>query len=68
MTIHGKHFQNYMMHGLAIKFGFCHEHSSPYYPQANGQVEVVNQTFNTIFKWMGIPLVVDSILGASTPS
>lgn len=42
MTDHGKHFQNHMMQELAAKLGFHHEHSMPNYPQANGQVEVVN--------------------------
>ena len=31
--------------------GFRQEHSSPYYPQANGQVEAVNKTLKTILKW-----------------
>eukprot|EP00253_Pinus_taeda_P005250 PITA_05250 len=38
VTDHGSHFQNQLMSELASKLGFCHEHSSPYYPQANGQL------------------------------
>ena len=30
--------------------GFKHEHSSSFYPQANGQVEVVNKTLKTIMQ------------------
>jgi hypothetical protein len=40
---HGSHFQNRMMIKLASKLGFRQEHSSPYYPQANDQVEAVNK-------------------------
>jgi hypothetical protein len=39
VTDHGSHFQNEMMVELASKMGFKHGHSSPYYPQENGQVE-----------------------------
>ena len=35
---------------LTTMLGFRQEHSSPYYPQANGQVEVVNKTLKTILK------------------
>jgi hypothetical protein len=31
-TYHGSHFQNDMMTELALKLGFTHNHSSPYYP------------------------------------
>ena len=40
---HGLHFQKCMMEELASKLGYKQEHSSSYYPQANGQVEVVNK-------------------------
>ena len=33
---HGSHFQNHMMEELASKLGYKQEHSSSYYPQANG--------------------------------
>ena len=38
VTDHGSHFQNQMMTELSAKLGFHHENSTPYYPQANGQV------------------------------
>jgi hypothetical protein len=38
VTDHGILFQNEMMIELASKMGFKHDHSSPYYPQENGQV------------------------------
>jgi transposase InsO family protein len=41
---HGSHFQNEMMEELEAKMGFKHGHSSPYYPQENGQVEVMNKS------------------------
>jgi hypothetical protein len=36
VTDHGSHFQNQMMSELTSKLGLRQEHSSPYYPQANG--------------------------------
>jgi transposase InsO family protein len=39
-----------MMTELALKLGFTHGHSSPYYPQENGQVEAVNKSLKTIFQ------------------
>ena len=47
---HGSHFQNDMMTELTTMLGFRLEHSSPYYPQANGYVEAVNKTLTTILK------------------
>jgi hypothetical protein len=41
---HGNHFQNIMITKLTSNLGLSQEHSSPYYPQANGQVEVVNKS------------------------
>ena len=43
VTDHGSHFHNQMMEELSAKLGFCHENSTPYYPQANGQVEAINK-------------------------
>jgi len=40
VTYHGKHFRNHMMNELTTKLGLSHESSTPYYPWANGQVEV----------------------------
>ena len=39
-----------MIYELASKFVFRQEHSSPYYPQDNGQVEVVNKSLKTILQ------------------
>ena len=50
VTDHGSHFKNQMMFELTSKLGLRKEHSSPYYPQANGQVEVVNKTLKTILQ------------------
>eukprot|EP00253_Pinus_taeda_P033488 PITA_33488 len=43
VTDHGKHFRNHMMTELKTQFGLRHDSSTPYYPQANGQVEAVNK-------------------------
>ena len=48
VTDHGRHFQNKMMEVLASKLGYKQEHSSSYYPQANGQVEAVNKSLKSI--------------------
>jgi hypothetical protein len=48
VTDHGSHFQNEMMEEIASKLGFKHGHSSPYYPQENGQVEAINKSLKTI--------------------
>ena len=50
VTDHGSHFQNRMMEELASNLGYKQEHSSSYYPQANGQVETVNKSLNSIFQ------------------
>jgi hypothetical protein len=50
VTDHGSHFQNQMMSELISKLGLRKENSSPYYPQANGQVEDVNKTLNTMLQ------------------
>ena len=50
VTDHGSHIQNAMMTELSTQLGFRQEHSSPYYPQANGQVEAVNKTLKTILQ------------------
>jgi hypothetical protein len=39
-----------MMEELASKLGFRHGHSSPYYPQENGQVEVVKNSLKTFLQ------------------
>jgi hypothetical protein len=45
---HSSHFQNFMMSELTENLGLCHENSTPYYPQANGQVEEINKFLTTI--------------------
>jgi len=41
VTKHGPHFHNKMMIDLATKLGFVHENLTLYYPEENGQVEVL---------------------------
>ena len=41
-----------MMEELSAKLGFHHENSTPYYPQANGQVEAINKVLKTMLRWM----------------
>jgi hypothetical protein len=50
VTDHSSHFQNQMMTKLTSNLGLQQEHSSPYYPQANGQVEAINKTLKTILQ------------------
>eukprot|EP00253_Pinus_taeda_P021818 PITA_21818 len=50
VTNHGKHFCNHMMTELTTQLGLQHDSSTPYYPQANGQVEVVNKVLVTRLK------------------
>ena len=38
------------MEELALKLGYKKEHSSSYYPQANGQVEEVNKSLKSILQ------------------
>jgi IS30 family transposase len=47
---HGIHFQNEMMKELEPKLGFKHDHSSPYYPWENGEIEAVNKSLKTILQ------------------
>jgi hypothetical protein len=39
-----------MMKELASKLRFKHDHYSPYYPHANGQVEAMNKSLKTILQ------------------
>lgn len=52
VTDHGSHFQNIMMIELSTTLGFKQENSSPYYPQANGKVEVLNKSLNIMLQKM----------------
>ena len=48
VTDHESHFQNQMMVELSTELVFHHEKSTPYYPQANGQVEAINKVLKTM--------------------
>jgi transposase InsO family protein len=52
VTNHGSHFRNFMMSELTEKLGLRHENSTPYYPQANGQVEEINKILITMLRRM----------------
>jgi hypothetical protein len=41
-----------MMSELTEKLGLLHENSTPYYPQANGQVEAINKVLTTMLRRM----------------
>jgi hypothetical protein len=41
-----------MMFELTKKLGLRHEKSTPYYPQANGQVEAINKVLITMLRWI----------------
>ena len=43
VTDHVSHFRNHMMTELTTKLGLSHDSSTPYYLQANGQVEAINK-------------------------
>jgi hypothetical protein len=47
---HDSHFRNFMMSELTEKLGLQHENSTCYYPQANGQVEVINKVLITMLR------------------
>ena len=52
ITDNRSHFHNQMMGEMSAKLGFHHENSTPYYPQANGQVEAINKFFKTMLHRM----------------
>jgi transposase InsO family protein len=52
VTDHGSYFRNFMMSELTEKLGLLHDNSMPYYPQANGQVEVINKVLITMLRRM----------------
>ena len=49
---HGSHFHNHMMVELATKLGLSHNSSTPYYLQANGQVEAINKVLKCMLQRM----------------
>jgi transposase InsO family protein len=52
ITVHGSHFCNFMMSEHTEKLGLQHENSTPYYPQANGQVEAINKVLTIMLRRM----------------
>eukprot|EP00253_Pinus_taeda_P003360 PITA_03360 len=50
ITDHGSHFRDYMMAEMTFALSLCHDGSTPYYPQANDQVEAVNKALVTILQ------------------
>lgn len=52
LTDHGSHFRDHMILELTSKLGLRHENSTPYYPQANGQVEAINKVLVTMLHRM----------------
>jgi len=52
VTDHGSHFHNHMMIELNAKLGLSHDSSTPYYPQANGQVKAINKILKQMLQRM----------------
>ena len=50
VTNQGSHFRHYMVAELTSRFVLRHDNSTSYYPQANGQVEVVNKFLVTMLQ------------------
>eukprot|EP00253_Pinus_taeda_P012947 PITA_12947 len=50
VTNHGSHFRNHMMVELASKLGLSDDISTPYYLQANGQVEAINKVLKCMLQ------------------
>lgn len=50
VTDHGSYFRNHTMTDLTMKLGPRHDISILYYPQENGQVEVINKVLTTMIK------------------
>ena len=44
-----------MMTNLSVRLGFHHKNLTPYYPQANGQVEAIDKVLKTMLNlgWLG---------------
>eukprot|EP00253_Pinus_taeda_P012057 PITA_12057 len=52
VTAHGSHFRNHLTVELAAKLGLSHESSTPFYPQANRQVEAINKVLKLMLQRM----------------
>ena len=52
VTDHGLNFRNHMMTELTTKLGLSHDSSTPYCPQANGQVEAINKVLKQMLQRM----------------
>ena len=52
VTDHGSHFCNHMMIELTAKLGLSHDSSTPYYLQANEQVEAINKVLKCMLQRM----------------
>eukprot|EP00253_Pinus_taeda_P012352 PITA_12352 len=52
VTDHRSHFRNHMMVELAAKLGLSHDSSTPYYLQANRQVEAINKVLKCMLQRM----------------
>eukprot|EP00253_Pinus_taeda_P023930 PITA_23930 len=52
VTDHGSHFCNHVMIELTTKLGLSHDSSTPYYLQANGQVEAINKVLKRMLQRM----------------
>ena len=50
VTDHDKHFRDHMVTELTTQLCLRHDSSTPYYPQANGQVEAVNKVLVTMLQ------------------
>ena len=55
----GSHFNNSHFRAMLKKYGVHHRITTPYHPQANGQVEVSNREVKTILKKIICPDVKD---------
>jgi transposase InsO family protein len=52
VTDHGSHFKIFMMSEITKNLGLHRDNSTPYYLQANGQVEAINKVLITMLRRM----------------
>ena len=52
VTDHGSYFRNHMMVELATKLGLSHDSSTPYYLQANEQIEAIKKVLKRMLQMM----------------